>query len=40
MKCEIQHVDRCHEKRFPEGPIVDGFLPPYQNNAHSKGIVL
>ena len=40
MNCEIQHPDRCHEKRLPEGPIVDGFLPPYQNNTHSKGIIL
>ena len=32
MNCEIQHADRCHEKRLPEGPIVDSFLSPHQNN--------
>ena len=40
MNFEIQHADSGHEKRLPEGPIVDGFLPPYQNNTQSKGIVL
>ena len=40
MNCEIQHADRCHEKRLPEGPIVDGFLSPHQNNTQSKGVVL
>ena len=32
MNCQIQHADRCREKRLPEGPIVDGFLSPHQNN--------
>ena len=40
MNCEIQHVDRCHEKRLPEGPIIDGFLSPHQNNTQCKGVVL
>ena len=40
MDCEIQYADRCHQKRLLEGPIVDGFLSPHQNNTQSKGVVL
>ena len=39
INCEIQHADRYHEKRLPEGPIVDGFLSPHQNNTQSKGVL-